>query len=550
MELYLEEKSNPVYWPGQIETVYQSLCGGVGGSLTPKLPHLTDSDALFLGALVGMPRANRPHGIITWASEAFHVSRKSIYALGERIEKRLFGDAQASAEIEAKSSLSGSEMRNGDKAIVVTDERLRRTLLRATFPGNVSIRPTQEILQEALDETKSTGYISELRKEAGLKARQVLRNLDYSGVGSVIVGRDETFYLGPPILTVIEPVSSMILFAEVCGDRKAETWGTVLEIVEDQGITIKGLIEDMARNYEKSQELAALSDVEVQKDPWHLLRDSTLLLTTLEKNAYRAIQRVIDLEKQLNKKWSDKEFETYIKAVAAEPKAIEQYDAYTPLHAHFCDALEMVDWRSGEIRDPLTAEWLLDAVLEQMALCTDIRILKFLKKIRTHKKQLLTFLDWLHKHLPQWRADLWTHLRKRDDVLAFERIAAQHWWCQQRLIAGQRQWQSFAQDVQLILENWTDHSPVLHSLASRLMRLFDESGHTNSVTESINGLLKSFFNSRQGFQSTETMQAYLDLFVLWHNTRVFDRGKRQGKSPFQIAGVDTDSDDWITLIGY
>ena len=78
----------------------------------------------------------------------------------------------------------------------------------------------------------------------------------------------------------------------------------------------------------------------------------------------------------------------------------------------------------------------------------------------------------------------------------------------------------------------------------------DAAGHTNSINECVNGILKSFLLNRQSFRNLETLQAYLDLFVLWHNTRVIQRGKRQGKSPFQIAGIQTDSPDWLTLLGF
>lgn len=548
MELYLETVGNEVCWSAPIETVYQSLPWGPSSRLTPKLPHLSDSDALFLGALVRMPRGSRPHGIITWASEIFKVSRTSIYALGERLEQKLFKERTSKAE--AKVSPSRSEVLNSGHVVVVTRERLNRLILRSTFPGNASIRPTQSLLEEAFGMSRSVGYISELRLDAGRKARQVLRELDYSGIKYVQVGRDETFFHGAPVLMVIEPVSSAILLAEVCADRQSETWGAALQIVKDQGMHIKGLIEDMARNYSKSQQLAGLSNAQVQKDTWHVMTDSSQLVTALEKSAYRAMQKVLDLEKQLNKEWSDATFETYCQAVAAEAKAIEQYDIYRHLHSHFCDALEMVDWRSGEIRTPSIARWFLNEVLAEMARCTDSRILRFHKTLRNHYDYLLTFLEWLDRDLLKWRNDLWFHLRNQDDVLAFESIVAQHWWCQQKLIANRKQWQPLADDVALMLEHWTEHSDQLASFASRLMALFDSAGRTNSVTESINGLLKSFLNSRQSFQSTDSMQAYLDMFVLWHNTRIFERGKRQGQSPFQIAGVDIDSDDWIDLIGY
>lgn len=548
MGLYVEATGSPISWEGPIERVYQSLGYGARGDLTPKLPHLSESDGLFLGALARMPRDSRPHGIITWASWAFKLSRKSIYALGERIGARMHGCGECRAMSQA--SPSRAECFNAEPVVVVTRERLKRVILRSMFPGNASIRPTQAILQEALDQSRSVGYISELRLEAGRKARQVLRQLDYSGIKSVIVGRDETYFLGQPVLMIIEPVSSAILLAEVCADRQAETWGAALQIVKEQGMSIEGLIEDMARNYGKSQKLADLSDATVQKDPWHLMRDSAMVLTKLEKSAYRAMHKVVELEKQLTKVWSDETFEHYLHAIDAEAKAIEQYDTYASLHAHFCDALEMVDWRSGEIRDPATARWLLDAVIDEMARCTDTRILSFCKTLGNHRTHLLTFLEWLDRDLLQWRNDLWFQLRNGEDVAAFERIAAQHWYAQQKLIANHHHWQSFAHDVALILENFTDESTILADFALRLMQLFDSAGRTNSVTESINGLLKSFLNSRQSFQSTDSMQAYLDLFVLWHNSRTFERGKRQGKSPFQLAGIETDSNDWIDLLGF
>ena len=97
-----------------------------------------------------------------------------------------------------------------------------RTILRATFPSNVSIRPTQQIVYHTLDAYASIGYISELRVGTGRKARQFTRQLDYSNSGRVIVGQDETFFHGAPILMVIEPISMTILLAEVCADRQAE----------------------------------------------------------------------------------------------------------------------------------------------------------------------------------------------------------------------------------------------------------------------------------------------------------------------------------------
>ncbi len=87
----------------------------------------------------------------------------------------------------------------------------------------------------------------------------------------------------------------------------------------------------------------------------------------------------------------------------------------------------MVDWRSGEIRDPRTAAWLLDAVRAAMAHCTNERVLAFRQTLYNHRHHFLTFLTWLHEDLRTWRNDRWLHFRNPDDVRPFERIAAQLW---------------------------------------------------------------------------------------------------------------------------
>ena len=265
----------PAKWMEPVETIYQSLGGGKGTELTPKLPHLSEADGLFLGALVRTRRDNRPHGIITWASEVFKISRKGIYALGERIGERLYGGPMGSPSRASMSGVRGW--------IEVDKERIDRTILRAMFPGNVSIRATQQVVGEALGVKPSVGYISELRLEAGHRARAYLRQLDYKGTVYVIIGRDETYFGGMPILIILEPVSMTILLAEVCTDRQAETWGTGLQIIKEQGVRVEGLVEDMAQNYEKSQNLAGLSQAKVQKDTWHILRDCGNLRNQLEK---------------------------------------------------------------------------------------------------------------------------------------------------------------------------------------------------------------------------------------------------------------------------
>lgn len=40
------------------------------------------------------------------------------------------------------------------------------------------------------------------------------------------------------------------------------------------------------------------------------------------------------------------------------------------------------------------------------------------------------------------------------------------------------------------------------------------------------------------------------IFGLPHNLRRFEEGKRKGKSPVEILGIEMESNDWRTLLGY
>ena len=518
-------------WPDPIETIYQTL--GSDGKFARKIPHLDLPTALFIGAVMNTPRDRRPWGIVTWMGEMFNISRPTLYSLGERVLEQF--------QIQPETEPAVPE-----KSILVTETRLKRTILSHSIPGNMSIRDSQVSLQEAFDQRPSIGTISQLITSAGQKAGQVLSNLSYKNLGIAIVLRDETFFQGKPILIMVEPISTTILFAEVCPDRKSDTWGLALLMVEEKGVTIKGLVEDMAQAFPKSQQLAELEDTEVQKDTWHVQRDAGNLAKSLLNTAYKAIGEVYELDDKLLKCWNDELFEQkYIPAVEKQDLAIEQYDSYIEWSAHLHDAFELVDRRSGEIRDRQINGWLLEETLSALEKIDHPKVKKLVNKIRNHQDQMLTFLDWAQTALEQFKIE--TEGLIPD---GFIRMVARCWWYRQALINGHNQFKSAAEVAEMEFRVCLDGEPLWTQFADQLLSILSAATRASSLVEGINSLLKSFLDNRCSFHSTDTLQAYINLFVLWHNMRVYSRGKREGKSPFQLAGIETPSDDWLELLGY
>jgi len=541
MTLYLENQAIG-NWPEPLETTWQVLGGQPAGQLAPKLPHLGLADILFMTTVMSLARAERPWGIVTWMAEVFGLSRPGLYDLTKRVTERLLSVSQPVALLGAGEP--------GGATIEVTPNRLARTILTAACPGKMAIRPTQRLLAEAFDQSRSVGWISEMLREAGDRAGQVLGQIDTTALKDVIVARDETFFQGQPLLLIIDPVSTTLLLAQACPDRQADTWGAALLLAQEQGATIRGVVEDMARMYPKSQQEAEL-ELAVQKDSWHIQRDGSQLRRDLERAAFRATGQVLSLEKELLKQWDDQLFEAkYIPAVAKEARLYDQHDQFAHWLAHLHDALELVDWRSGEIRERATNEWLLAETLTAMTNIDQPRVQKWVKTLRRHQSQLLTCLDWLAGSLQPCQAQLAQLLPQPTRQQAFSRTVARCWRLRQALINGHTHFQSQAQEAEATLQSLLADYPELQSLADQLLTLLDAACRTSSLIENINGLLQQFLHQHRAFRNLDTLQLYLNLFTLWHNMRLFERGKRQGQSPYQIAAIDPGADDWLALIGY
>jgi hypothetical protein len=526
-----------------VEKIWQHLASGAPKGIS-KVPHLSLADELFMGAIVNIPRPQREWGIISWMSDVFGVSRPTVYSLGKRVAERLCPKvAETQQEV-----LSQRESK--DSKVEINETRMARLALTSAFPGKVALRSMQDILQEAFGESRSIGTLSQLLTEAGRRAGEVLRQVDHSPLGPVIVVRDETYFQDWPILLVIEPVSTTILLAEISPDCTAETWGAALLVAQDQGASIAGLIEDMASMYDKSQELAEM-EVPVQKDPWHVMRAGGQVQCDLQREALATIKKVEKIEKELLKKWQDEVFfEQYIPAVTKMERLLTQHDIFASWFGHLRDALELVDLRSGEIRDRETNGWLLDETLKAFEQIDHPRVQTFVKTLRRHQDQLLTFLDWAGLALTVYEIELAQHIQDPARRQTFVRTTAPCWRLRQALINGHKGWRHAADAAEETLQALIEEDETLAQLAECLMILLDTAGHTSSLIECINGLLKSFLTPRRAFRNIDTARNYLNLFVLWHNMRVYQRGKRADQSPYQLATIDPGGDDWLALLGY
>ncbi len=403
--------------------------------------------------------------------------------------------------------------------IRVTDNRLKRTILSLLLPGGVSLRAMQDCLDVALDKTRSVGYLSEFINEAGDRVGKILAGIDYSPLGKVVVARDETYFDGLAFLVGVEPHSYVLLAGQVEQQCDSDIWGLSLALDQSRdGLQIVGLSEDAASFYEASLKKAAELlptgfSVQTQKDVWHIQYKGTAVLRTLTRQAWFQLERAEKLAKAPGPQ-DEERVETWLAAELKAEELLELADQFRLWYGNVCDSLELVDWRSGEIRDQPTNQWLLDETLQALSTFEHPKIKEWATYINNQSDQLFTFLDWLEVGLDGWRLQAHTSLTL-NDVTFFERLVARVWRLQRAVVNGHRSFHTSAQQTLALLEAIIADDPLLLALAQSLMTILERVIRTSCAAETVNSVIKPYLRVKRSFRNRQTAQNWFNLFRLW-----------------------------------
>jgi hypothetical protein len=324
-----------------------------------------------------------------------------------------------------------------------------------------------------------------------------------------------------------------------------------LILQEDQHLDIHGGVGDAAKPYPGTFKTILGQDDRFQEDVFHLLRDLRTLQRKLENSAYRAFAA----EYKAADAWQQEgTTETQVQLRQAQAESLqlaELHDDFAEYRSWVADALEVVDLRSGEIRERKTNEWLLDEASAKMAQLKHPDVVAMSERLDRHKKRLLTYLDWLDAQLAPLRAELHAYL----DDLELEQVvlrAVARWWRLQHEVESmqRRAFRPSLKQAAQELAIWIKGDPFLEQWSDQVHMLLELVQRASSAAENINSIFKPLVTRKKHFDNSDTNLNFVALFVLWHNLRVFKEGKRAGYSPFGILGIDLGERDWRTLLGY
>lgn len=374
-----------------------------------------------------------------------------------------------------------------------------------------SVRGIQTGLKLLLGVERSVGYISQTLQAAGQKATSYNQAMV---IPLPVLGEaDEIFQGRQPCLTVVDGRSFLALNLTPAESRDGTTWGlTYLDLVE-RGIQFQDLACDGGTGLRAGVREAKLA-LPLRPDLFHLLQEAHRLTRRLESTAYRAIataERAHRAELQAQGLIRRRGRRLCLKMPLAQAQveatqAIATFDTWSWLLAEVRQALE-----------PLTPTHQLVAVAKTKAtLETAIALLKELGHT-----DIIAFADDLQQKLPELLAPLeWLaqHLTPVLKNLAADTQAFVLWAWQQR------------HTLNLNLE--TDLPASLRSIVPLVWETLGLFHRSSSLAESLHSWLRPHLQIHRG-----RPQWLLPLLQLFWNHHEFERGKRSGSSPLELAGV-------------
>lgn len=465
---------------------------------------------------------NRERGRATELAQEYAVSRKTIYDIGQKGKAVLLAGMQP----------GGYGPQAEEPVIQVTRNRLLRGCAKLTSVG-VSQRNITGCLAELLDSERSSSWVNgEVAKLEEAAAK--VNNSWQPSCGESLSG-DEIYSNGLPNLLVVGNESLYIYELSRQPACDGETWGCILldmpeapHFASDAGTGLGAGVQ--------------AAGIKVHQLDWdHLLRPLWGQVTRLEEQAYAALDELDQRATQFDQSHTEKRLQNHLKkweklAQDADAK-IAQLDAFSAIAQQVDDHFAMIDLPSGALQDADAAVNSLCELADQLTSFSG----RIYQKLRSNLKQwapaLLSYQPLLRRAIQPLCADygeaaiaalsrIWqidAELNRRTLPL-LEKQRLQDLWNasidQAHHLLGESFWDAWQQLETILAQSWRG----------------------SMLAECVNSLLRPILDKRQ-----HTDQGCLDLFRFFHNHRIFQRGKRAGSSPAQLAGTGSHHDPLLLL---
>jgi len=489
--------------------------------------HISVEQRVQIGLLVMMQRGT--YGLVTGLAREMETSRKFIYTLARKVETSLLA---ALAPQKPGPKPLGERLQ-------VDQFHLNRAILTLALVAHASQRGIRDCLDEILQIRPSLGYINSVIGQASKTAAEFNDALPIP-LKEAQVAADELFAQNKTHLAAVDHHSLLILALRQAEHCDAQSWKNVLDDLRERGVDLKRLASDGGQALASA--MARMADVEHHLDHWHALRRIGSVERVLEGAAYKAIGKEWELEKKArtmdpNRLMGGYIWERYDEARALAERKIEHYEQLCTLGLWVWEALQAVEPVSGRIRSRQECLAHLRVVTELMrAMEVDV-VRKLANYLDKAGAALLGYADELLRVAPGLVRELG---QEGTRLLCREWRLAQ----QVRKARGELKTecsQTYERAHLLALLYWGEQYPQARA---KVVAMLEGVMRGSSLAECVNSWLRPYAHLMKGLGAQ-----FLPLFQLYRNSHIFQRGKRAGFSPLQLAGIATPAGDWLDWLG-
>lgn len=461
-----------------------------------RVEHLDLSTRIEIGLKMVMSSTERGWGWVSEMAASYGVSRQMFYDLRDKLRVALVEALQP----QAPGPKVESEVLEVDAAYI----RWATTVL-SMLKG--STRDTQLGLGLLYGVKRSVGFISETVNAVGQSAATYNAQLC---PGQPVLGEaDEVFQGMKPCFTVVDGQSFMVLNISAEADRSGATWAKTFQQLTERGIEFQDIVSDDARGIRAGLQEAGLDTV-WRLDVFHVLHDGHRVGQKLENTAYRAIRQAERAQAYAAQQaGSAPQVGRPLKAMPPVPEtaqqqdwAIEQFDLWTWLLSEVRFALEPM--HGYRINDSATARETLVVASDLMQQLDHPDITAFAARLLHNLDILLDPLRWLEQQVTDWQQTLCPD----DEALIM-------YACR-------------CPDVAV-----DDLPAPLHLAAQSYEKALALFHRASSLAESFHSWLRPYLVIHRTLPDW-----LLPLAALFWNHHEFQRGKRAGHSPVELAGID------------
>lgn len=466
----------------------------------------------------------RAWGKVSELAESYGLSRKTIYEIAAKGEQVLRAGLSPGPHGPTLS----------EKLIRVDHNRLVRGSVVLSAVG-ASQREVTVCLRELLDTEPSPAWVN--GSLAQVEAAAAAVNQAWQPQAAETLSGDEIYANGQPNLVLVGNETLYIYQLSRQPSCDGDTWGCLLL----DGPACRQFASDGGTGLAAGAKAAEIDSH--QRDWDHLLRPLWGQVTRLEKQAYAAWQQVEERAALFEQAKTEKRLQHHLaqwEQLTQQALAkMEQVDAFYQIARQVDDWFALIDLESGQLQAATVGIAQLQALGQQLQAWSGRIYQKLSRNLQNWAAGLFSYQPLLAQGLQPLQVEYGPQA-----TAALCRL----WQVEANLnrrahsVSEQQRYQSLW--MESLTEAWTLLGDQLWLAWEQLSDLLGRSWRGSMLAECVNSLLRPYLAGRK-----QTDQGCLELFRFWHNTHSFQRGKRAGFSPAQLAGLEV-PDDPLVLLGF